>query len=204
MPPDPAPLRPTALPRPPVGWSRRRILRAAAGATLAFPFLVDGCWRLLTPRAAWAAGARLRILSRQEGDILAAAAETLVPGAQEAGILPYLDAQLAADPADSLLILRYLDVPPPWDGFYREAARALDAAAGGTGRFATLGKARRMRILRALLDGRAAGWPPDAPPAGFVLFVLRADAIDVTYGTPEGFARLGIDYLPHIAPARPW
>ncbi len=203
MPPESAPPRRPALSRSPAACSRRGVLRATAGA-LAFPFLVGGRWRLLTPHAAQAADVRLRVLSEREAGPLAAAAETLVPGAREAGILPYLDAQLAADPADSLLILRYLDVPPPWDAFYRMAATALDAAAGGPGRFAALTKDQRTRLVHGLLNGRTNGWPQDAPPAGLALFVLRADAIDVTYGAPEGFARLGIDYVPHIAPARPW
>jgi hypothetical protein len=28
--------------------------------------------------------------------------------------------------------------------------------------------------------------------------------VDVYYGTQEGFARLGIPYMPHIAPQEPW
>ena len=42
------------------------------------------------------------------------------------------------------------------------------------------------------------------PPASYVLFVLRADALDVTYGTPEGFESLGIPYMAHIMPETPW
>jgi len=42
------------------------------------------------------------------------------------------------------------------------------------------------------------------PPASYVLFVLRADALDVTYGTPEGFENLGIPYMAHIMPEQPW
>ena len=40
--------------------------------------------------------------------------------------------------------------------------------------------------------------------ASYVLFVLRADALDVTYGTPEGFDALGIPYMAHIMPETPW
>ena len=42
------------------------------------------------------------------------------------------------------------------------------------------------------------------PPASYVLFVLRADALDVTYGTPEGFEKLGIPYMAQIKPDKPW
>jgi hypothetical protein len=37
-----------------------------------------------------------------------------------------------------------------------------------------------------------------------MLFVLRADALDVTYGTPGGFENLGIPYMAHIMPEQPW
>jgi hypothetical protein len=34
--------------------------------------------------------------------------------------------------------------------------------------------------------------------------VLRSDAVDVVYGTMEGYASLGIPYMPHIAPTKRW
>ena len=34
--------------------------------------------------------------------------------------------------------------------------------------------------------------------------VLRADAVDVVYGTMEGYQALGIPYMAHIAPDRRW
>ena len=39
---------------------------------------------------------------------------------------------------------------------------------------------------------------------GLVYSVLRNDAVDVVYGTVEGFARIGVPYLPHILPPRTW
>ena len=47
-------------------------------------------------------------------------------------------------------------------------------------------------------------WLPPATCSSYVLFVLRADALDVTYGTPEGFEALGIPYMAHIMPETPW
>ena len=32
----------------------------------------------------------------------------------------------------------------------------------------------------------------------------RSDAVDVVYGTPEGFAKLGVPYMPHIMPPTSW
>ena len=42
------------------------------------------------------------------------------------------------------------------------------------------------------------------PAGGFVYTVLRMDSIDVVYGTMEGYAALGIPYMPHIAPTKKW
>jgi hypothetical protein len=42
------------------------------------------------------------------------------------------------------------------------------------------------------------------PPPPFFYFVSRADAVDVVYGTLEGFRRLRVPYLAHIRPTEPW
>ena len=36
----------------------------------------------------------------------------------------------------------------------------------------------------------------------FVYLLLRSDAVDVVYGTMDGYAALGIPYMPHIAPTQ--
>jgi hypothetical protein len=41
-------------------------------------------------------------------------------------------------------------------------------------------------------------------PAALAYAVLRADAVDVVYGTMEGYEALGIPYMPHIAPEKRW
>jgi hypothetical protein len=41
-------------------------------------------------------------------------------------------------------------------------------------------------------------------PASLVYFVLRADALDVRYGTQQGFTDLNIPYMAHIAPVTQW
>ena len=46
------------------------------------------------------------------------------------------------------------------------------------------------------------GW--QGPPGPFVYLVLRSDAVDVVYGTMDGYAALGIPYMPHIAPEKRW
>ena len=46
------------------------------------------------------------------------------------------------------------------------------------------------------------GW--QGPAGSFVYLLLRSDAVDVVYGTMEGYAALGIPYMPHIAPTKRW
>ncbi len=53
-----------------------------------------------------------------------------------------------------------------------------------------------------LRQSKLEGW--QGPAQSFVYGMLRNDAVDVVYGTVEGFARLGIPYMPHILPQRSW
>ena len=43
---------------------------------------------------------------------------------------------------------------------------------------------------------------------GFPIFLfymcLRSDAVDIVYGTPEGFRKLNIPYMQHIMPPEGW
>ena len=57
-------------------------------------------------------------------------------------------------------------------------------------------------VLSAMWSDVQENW--EGPPASYMLFVLRADALDVTYGTPEGFEALGIPYMAHFLPEKPW
>ena len=58
----------------------------------------------------------------------------------------------------------------------------------------------------ALLRDLAQRTPPDwdGPPAPLFYFVTRNDAVDVYYGTLEGFARLQVPYMAHILPPERW
>ena len=51
-------------------------------------------------------------------------------------------------------------------------------------------------------QGKLEGW--QGPPGPFVYLLLRSDAVDVVYGTMDGYAALGFPYMPHIAPTRSW
>ena len=181
---------------------RRKFLAGAGLGLLAFE--VGGVVAYLSPRAARAQDVPLRVLSRDEAQLVDALGETLLPGAAAAGLVHYLDQQLAATPVDSLLMIRYLDVPPPYTDFYRPCLAAVATATrerhGHS--FYELDAAAREAFVMNLQKSNPAGW--HGPPAPFFYFVLRADAVDVVYGTPEGFARLGVPYMQHIMPPSNW
>lgn len=182
----------------------RRRSMVMQGAFGLFAFQIGGSVAILTPRAARAAQVPMRVLGAAQVRTLEALGDTLVPGAAEAGLAAYLDHQLAAPPTDSLLMIRYLDVPPPHAPFYAGGLAAVDAAAKRQfGRpFGSLDAEERTTFVGAMQRGALDGW--QGPPAPFFYFVLRSDAVDVVYGTPEGFEKLGVPYMAHIPPTEKW
>ncbi|HZD53494.1 MAG TPA: gluconate 2-dehydrogenase subunit 3 family protein, partial [Woeseiaceae bacterium] len=95
---------------------------------------------------------------------------------------------------------------PPFLPFYRTGSAALEASASAAhqARFAALTTGRQRELVSRMARERPPGWPDAAPPAPFFYFVLRNDALDVTYGTTKGFEDLGIPYRAHIPPPSPW
>ncbi|MFO1377542.1 MAG: twin-arginine translocation signal domain-containing protein [Steroidobacteraceae bacterium] len=185
--------------------SRRGFLRRTAivGGIL-LPFTIAGRKVLASPAEARAAAAPLRFLTAGEAAVLEAIGEALVPGSARAGLAHYVDQQCGGAPADCMLMGRYLGLQPPFGPFYRAALGAVRTAlAAAIGETASARASSLATSLQGAFTGKAfAGW--DGPPAGFVYFVLRSDAIDVVYGTPEGFERLGVPYMAHIQPPSGW
>jgi hypothetical protein len=181
---------------------RRAFVRGAAIGALAFT--VGDVEVLLTPSAARAQGVPLRILAPQEGQTLEAMGETLAIGARTAGIAHFVDQQLALPPAHALLTIRVSEVRPPYVDFYRAALAGIERAslAQFARKYAELTAAEQHDFVTGLRRGKLEGW--QGPSQAFVYGTLRNDAIDVVYGTVEGFARLGVPYMPHILPARSW
>lgn len=181
---------------------RRSFIRGGGLGLVAFS--VGGTEVLLSPRTARARDIPLSVLAAEEVRTLETIGEALVPGAAEAGLAHFVDSQLAAPAADSLLMIRYLDIPPPYAPFYHGALAAIGAAAGAMhgAPLHELPAVQVQSFVAAMARDEIAGW--QGPPAGLVFFVLRNDAVDVVYGTPEGFAKLGIPYQPHIAPPAHW
>ncbi len=181
---------------------RRMVLKGAALASLAYT--VGGAEVLLSPREAHAQGVPLKVLTADERVALEALGETLLPGARDAGLAHYVDQQLSVDPSESLLLARALGVAPPYANFYRAGLAGLDQSSrrahGMT--FAELAADKRAEFVEQIRQKVPEDW--SGPPSPFFYFVSRGDAVDVYYGTVEGFERLGIPYMPHIIPIKRW
>jgi Gluconate 2-dehydrogenase subunit 3 len=181
---------------------RRSFVKGALGA---LAFTVGGAQVMLTPREAHAQAVPFRTLTAPEVETLEAVGETLVPTARASGIANFVDQQLSVPAEEALLEARILNVRPPYANFYRAALGAVDRASQarhGGRRFAQLNEAERRDFVDAMRQNRIEGW--QGPAGGFVYTVLRMDSIDVVYGTMEGYAALGIPYMPHIAPTKKW
>ena len=181
---------------------RRAFMKGAAIGALAFT--VGGVEVLLTPGAARAQGVPFRTLTAAQAETLEALGETLVPGAKQAGIAHFVDQQISIPAEEALLEARILNVRPPYANFYRAAlgrGRSREPGAQQRPRVCSArSRPARLRRHDAPEQGRRVG---KARPA-FVYLLLRSDAVDVVYGTMEGYAGLGIPYMPHIAPTKRW
>ena len=181
---------------------RRQLLRDTGRgilvAAIAGPALV------LSPAEARQQQVPLKVLTEAELKTLEAVAEVLLPGSAAAGVGYFVDEQLSRDPNESLLIARYLQVPPPYVNFYKGALQALDGFAQSRGKkpFAELDQATREKLIASLFPEQPEDWR--GPPSQPVYLCLRSDAVDVVYGTMDGFAELDIPYLAHIEPAEKW
>ena len=98
-----------------------------------------------------------------------------------------------------------LNVRPPYANFYHAALGAVDNASqslNGSRKFAQLSPAEQHDFVDAMRQNKIQGW--QGPSGSFVYLVLRSDAVDVVYGTMDGYEALGIPYMPHIAPEKRW
>ena len=80
----------------------------------------------MTPRQARAAGVPLKVLTPDEARTLEALGDTIHPGAAEAGLVQFIDYQLALDPDDCRSLLKYFVNDPPFADFYRAGLRSLE------------------------------------------------------------------------------
>lgn len=182
--------------------SRRQFLKHAGLGTLAF--CVGGCEVEMTPREARDAALPYGTLTDAEVAAIEALGEILVPGSTAAGLAHFIDQQLGAPAARQLLMIRYLGVEPPFAPFYQAGLDALDmhSAALHGAPFEALDAEQQLAIVGEIAQSQPDGWT--GPPAPFFYFVMRADAVDVVFGTPDGFAALDTPYMAHIEPPPGW
>jgi hypothetical protein len=181
---------------------RRAFMKGAALGTLAFT--VGGVEVMLTPRQAHADNVPLRTLTAEQAATLGAMGEALVPGARDAGVVNFVDQQLSIPVEEALLEARIMNVRPPYANFYRGAIGAIEGASQAkySKAFTALSPDEQREFIGLMRLNKLDGWK--GPGAGFVYFLFRTDAVDVVYGTMEGYAHLGVPYQPHIAPTKPW
>jgi hypothetical protein len=185
--------------------SRREFIqRGAAGGLTLLTFSIAGCERKVIPAQARAGKIPFSTLTAAEVGTLDALGEVLVPGAAAAGLSHFIDHQLSGPPADSMLMIKYLGVPAPFVEFYRSGLQSTNALAGKLfGKdMAALSAEQSQTLVGRITSGKPEVW--SGPPAGLFYFVVRNDAIDAMYGTPAGFEKLGVPYMPHIVPPTPW
>jgi hypothetical protein len=181
---------------------RRTFVKGAALGALAFT--IGDTEVLLTPKQAKAQSVPLRTLKPEEAEALEAMGETLVPGAKAGGIANFVDQQISGPADEALLQARILNVRPPYANFYRAALRAVDGASDKVHgkKFGQLTADQQRDFVNLMRQNKIDGW--QGPPGPFVYGVLRSDAVDVVYGTMEGYEALGVPYMAHIAPSKRW
>lgn len=182
---------------------RSLVNRAFKGSLLCLAFNVSGASLLLTPEEARARDIPLRKLNDVQARRMDLLADAILPGAAAQGVTHFIDHELDNDPNDALLIAKYFQVPLPYVNFY---TKGIEVAASMADK--NIGKS-----IDELDASEAAGLveamsAPGAVVDGFPIFLfymcLRSDAVDVVYGTPEGFEKLNIPYLEHILPPEGW
>ena len=181
---------------------RRAFVQGAALGVLAFT--VGGATVMLTAGEARAQGVPFRLLKAHEAEAIEALGDTLVPGARRAGIAHFVDHQISVPPEQALLQARIMNVRPPFVNFYRAAVAAVDRGSDKVfGRkFVSLPANEQSEFVNLMRQDKIEGWT--GPRGGFVYAVLRSDAVDVVYGTMEGYEALGRPYNAMIAPEKRW
>jgi hypothetical protein len=175
----------------------RRELLANVGMSL-IGFTISSAFGDITPAEAREKGVPLHNLSASEGRLLEAFGDVLLPGAAEAGIAHYVDDQLGR--SEPLLFLKYMDYVGSYVDFYKQGLSSLEQLSRGRQNrsFLELTPDQSWILVREISQKNLEGW--SGPPAPLFYFVVRNDAVDVYYGTPEGFAKLGVPYMPMLEP----
>ena len=144
-----------------------------------------------------------RTFSEVQGNTYAAWCNLLVNGAAAAGVARFADKYISGPYEQSLLLSRFL-VTPPLSGFYLAGIAGIDqesqARFGAV--FLSLAHDKQLQIVDAAARSKTQAW---STPDPFLFYLIsRSDAVDVVYGTEQGFQTLDFPYQAHIAPPTPW
>lgn len=183
--------------------NRRKFVRNTGLGVLAFN--VAGVPTLLTPRAAQAEGVTFNRLTQVDAALLATFADHILPGAAAAGVVHFVDHQLGADPQECLLMCKYFpEIKAPFDSFYNGGIAALRQSVSTLHEksFEALTTAEKNAVTDSLWQGKVENWSGPPPPLFYMM--VRSDAVDVVYGTKDGFDELSIPYMAHIMPKEKW
>lgn len=180
--------------------TRRQLFGRVGGGLIALT--VTTAWGELAPAEARAKAVPFGKLTAAEGAMLESLGDVLLPGSGQAGIAHYVDDQM--DRTGSLLFLKYMEYPSSQLDFYRAGLTALDGVSHGRYGcpFASAANEQRVAMVKEISQKNPEGW--SGPPAPLFHFVVRNDAMDVYYGTEEGFNKLQIPYMPHLPPPAKW
>ena len=184
--------------------TRRAVIdKVFKSSVLCLGFSVGGLTVMLTPEEARAQQVPLQKLTAAQVKVLEKLAEAMVPGSVRLGVAHFVDHQLKATPEDCLLIAKYLQAPLPYDNFY---ATGLTVATNMANRIVgkSMDAMNDAEIERVVLEMSKGGAVVDGFPIFLFYMCLRSDAVDVTYGTPEGFKKLNVPYMQHILPPETW
>ena len=177
--------------------------RALKGSLLSLSFKVGGSVLLLTPREARAKELPLQHLEVDQATMLELLGETIVPGSGDSGLVHFIDHQLGVSPDDCMLVAKFFQVEPPYKNFYLGGLSSMATAAEQhMGKpFETLDESELTQLIREISKP---GTIVDGYPVFLFYLCLRSDAVDVVYGTPEGFRKLNVPYMEHILPPEGW
>lgn len=185
-------------------FSRRTFVdRALRSSLLSLSFRVGSTVLLLTPQEARARDLPLHNLDSDQAWQLEQLGETVVPGSAESGLVHFIDHQLGVTADDCFLMCKYFQLTEPYKKFYVSGLSSVATAARQyLGKpFELLDETDLTRLIREI---SRPGTLIDEFPVFLFYLCLRSDAVDIVYGTPDGFDKLNVPYMEHIMPPDGW
>ena len=144
-----------------------------------------------------------RTFNKMQAETFAAWCNLIVNGSANAGVAYFVDKYISNPYAQSLIMARFFEDSPLSDfyiagiaGIDKESREQFDRT------FVLLESDKQLQIINAASQSKTRIW---VKPSPFIFYLMsRSDAIDVVYGTEQGFQNLDIPYLAHLPPPQPW